>query len=399
MNQEFNLLRKELDNELNQNILPYWMQHSLDTNYGGFVGGINFFNKPIPKATKGAVLNARILWTFSAAFRLTSKQTYYDIAKRAYNYLIAYFIDKQFGGVFWELSYTGEPVNTRKQIYALSFALYGLVEYYRASGEEQALNEAVKLFSLIEKYSFDKEKNGYVEAFSRNWQVLTDMRLSEKDANESKTMNTHLHILEAYTHLFRVYKNQRLKQALKNLIELFLEKFISNEFHLNLFFDEDWNPKSNHISYGHDIECAWLLYEAAEVLHDVVLIEKVKKISIAMTKAVLPAVDNDGGLFNEYEPNHNLTDTDKHWWPQAEALVGFFNAYQLSGETIFAKQTLASWNFIKHYMIDKNHGEWFWRVNKQGIPYTTNEKAGFWKCPYHNARACMEILARNTDNI
>jgi mannobiose 2-epimerase len=397
MNQELNLLRKELDNELNQNILHYWMQHSLDTNYGGFVGGIDFFNEPIPKATKGAVLNARILWTFSAAFRLTNKQNYYDTAKRAYNYLNAYFIDKQFGGVFWELSHTGEPVNTRKQIYALSFAIYGLVEYYMASGEEQALNEAVNLFSLIEKFSFDKEKNGYIEAFSRNWQVLTDMRLSEKDANESKTMNTHLHILEAYTHLFRVYKNQRLKQALKNLIELFLDKFINKNFHLDLFFDDNWNQKGNHISYGHDIECAWLLYEAAEVLHDTLLIEKVKTISIAMAKAVLPAVDIDGGLYNEHEPNHNLTDTDKHWWPQAEALVGFYNAYQLSGDELFAKQALASWNFIKNHMIDKNHGEWFWRVNKQGIPYSTDEKAGFWKCPYHNARACMEILARSAD--
>ena len=298
MKQQLIQLHVELKNELNQNILPYWMQHTIDTNHGGFIGAVGFLNEHLTEAPKGSVLNARILWTFSAAFRLTGNQAYYETAKRAYNYLINYFFDKQYGGVFWELSYTGEPLNTRKQIYALSFALYGLVEYYRATGEEPSLHEAVTLFELIEKHSFDKEKNGYIEALSRNWQILSDMRLSDKDANESKTMNTHLHILEAYTHLYRVYKNQRVQYALKNLIGLFLDKFISSAFHLNLFFDEDWNLKGDHISFGHDIECSWLLYEAAEVLGNPSLIAKVKPLSIAMAEAVLPAIDSDGGLYN-----------------------------------------------------------------------------------------------------
>jgi mannobiose 2-epimerase len=394
MKQQLNLLQNELKNELHQNILPYWMLQTIDTHQGGFVGSVGFLNEHIPEAPKGSVLNARILWTFSAAFRFTGNQDYYNTSKRAYNYLINYFFDKQYGGVFWELSYTGEPLNTRKQIYALSFALYGLVEYYRATGEETSLHEAINLFELIERHSFDKEKNGYIEALSRNWQLLSDMRLSDKDANESKTMNTHLHILEAYTNLYRVYKNQRVQHALKNLIELFLNKFINSEFHLNLFFDDGWNLKGDHISFGHDIECSWLLYEAAEVLGEASLIAKVKPLSIAMAKSVLPAIDSDGGMYNEYKPANNSTDTDKHWWPQAEAMVGFYNAYQLSGDERFVKQALASWNFIKNHIIDKKNGEWFWRVNKKGTPYETDEKAGFWKCPYHNSRACLEIIER-----
>lgn len=387
-------LREALENELHQNILTWWLRYAVDHNHGGFIGMVDAKNNPNPQAPKGSVLNARILWTFSAAFRLTEEPTYFETANRAYKYLTDYFIDQQYGGVFWELDYKGSPINQRKQIYALSFAMYGLVEYYKACGEEQALKLAIKQFELIEAHSFDKNQNGYVEALSRDWQPLEDLRLSEKDANESKTMNTHLHILEAYTNLYRVFKNQRFQAALKNLIQLFLNKFIHSNGHLNLFFDDDWNLKGDHISYGHDIECSWLLLEAAEVLGDETLLEKVKRVALIMAGAVLEGMDADGGLFNEKEPASNKLDTDKHWWPQAEALVGFYNAYQLSGEKKWAQLAMKSWAFIKKQIVDEVHGEWFWRVNKAGEPNIEDEKAGFWKCPYHNSRACMELMER-----
>lgn len=394
MEQVLKKLRQELENELHQNILNWWLTHAIDHNYGGFLGHIDANNNPNTKAPKGSVLNARILWTFSAAFRLSEKPEYFEAAKRAFNYLTDYFIDKQFGGVFWELDYKGSPLNPRKQIYALSFAMYGLVEYYRACGEELALKQAIELFEIIEKYSLDKTRNGYVEALSRDWQALDDLRLSEKDANESKTMNTHLHILEAYTNLYRVFKNQRLQKALKNLIELFLERFINPDFHLNLFFDDDWKLKGNHISFGHDIECSWLLVEAANILGDTSLLEKAKRVAVKMAGAVLEGLDTDGGMFNEKEPSENKLDTDKHWWPQAEAMVGFFNAWQISDDKTWVHQALNSWAFTQTYIIDRQKGEWYWRVNKAGEPNLLDEKAGFWKCPYHNSRACLEIMER-----
>src|SRR3989339_144836 len=394
MQNGFIQLKNELEQELHQNILNYWMLQALDTTNGGFIGAIDAQNQPNPKAPKGSVLNARILWTFSAAYRLTQKPEYLEMAHRSCAYNTEHFLDKTYGGVYWELDFQGNPLNPRKQIYALSFMIYGLTEYFRITNDKTALSAAIDLFDSIEKYSFDKERNGYIEALSENWQKLDDLRLSEKVANESKTMNTHLHILEAYTNLFRIYKSQKLYKALKNLIELFLEKFISPSYHLNLFFDDDWNLKGDHISFGHDIECSWLLFEAAEVLGDTSLIEKVKPVTIQMANAVFEGIDTDGGLFNELEPAHQKLDTDKHWWPQAEGLVGYYNAYRLSGDDSFSKQTFKSWEFIKNHLIDRRHGEWFWRVNKNGIPNFNDEKAGFWKCPYHNSRACLEIMKR-----
>lgn len=386
-------LKSELINELS-NILAYWQENTIDKKNGGFIGQVDFENVPDALAPKGAVLNARILWTFSAAYRQTKKEAYLLMATRAYQYIMDYFIDNEFGGVFWELNADGSIRNGRKQIYALSFTIYGLCEFYSISGNPKAIETSIELFKLIEKYSFDTSKNGYVEALSREWGKLADLRLSDKDANESKTMNTHLHILEAYTNLYRSLKSEQLKTALTNLIELFLNKFINKQGNLNLFFDDDWNLKSSEISYGHDIECSWLLCEAAEVLGDDKLINRVKDIAIKMAELTKKGLDSDGGIFNNYLPEKDKMDTDKHWWPQAEAVVGFYNAYQISNNPVFLQDSINSWSFIKEFILDKENGEWFWRVNKQGTPYITDEKAGFWKCPYHNSRACIEIVNR-----
>jgi mannobiose 2-epimerase len=260
-----------------QNILNYWMQNSIDEKNGGFIGSIDHFNQKNVDAPKGSVVNTRILWTFASAYRVTKKPEYLKTAERAYHYIIHHFIDKNYGGIYWELDCNGKPKNPRKQIYALSFAIYCLAEYHRATGFPEALQYAIELFNAIEKYSFDKEQNGYVEALTEDWQPMTDYRLSEKDANESKTMNTHLHVMEAYACLYRVWKNDQLAKALRNLIELFIDKFIDGEtYHLNLFFDDYWNLKIDIISFGHDIECSWLLHEAAEVLGDHALVEKPK---------------------------------------------------------------------------------------------------------------------------
>jgi mannobiose 2-epimerase len=389
------IFRRELEEELLTNILPWWMKYTPDTLFGGFYGQVNRENQPLEGAGKGAIMHARILWTFSAAFRMYGDQDYLDTAKRAYGYILERFVDPEHGGVFREVDHRGWIRASRKQIYALAFSIYALAEYRMACGEEQALETARMLFSDIETHALDRVRNGYTEALTREWGALGDLRLSEKDQNESKTMNTHLHVLEAYTNLYRTWKDPQLERALENIIGIFLERFVDPEtLHLNLFFDDNWTLRSSLVSFGHDIECAWLLHEAAEVLGKKEYMGRTGPLAVEMARRNFSGLDQDGGLFYELVPAENHLDSDKHWWPQAEAMVGYYNAFQLSGEGIFLVKTLESWEFIKNRIIDRQYGEWYWSVDREGIPHIAREKAGFWKCPYHNGRACMELIRR-----
>lgn len=401
-------LREETLHALEHNILPYWINNMVDHQQGGFYGQITGDEQVMPEAEKGAVLNCRILWTYASAYRLLGKAEYLEMATRAKRYVIDHFYDKTFGGIYWSVDYTGQPLDTKKQIYALGFAIYGLSEYYRATNDAEALTYAIHLFESIEQHSFDRVKNGYYEALDREWNEMADMRLSEKDANERKTMNTHLHILEPYTNLYRVWKDERLKTQLQNLIELFVEKIYNPETgHLQLFFDEDWQSKYNMFSYGHDIEGSWLIHEAALELGDAALLAKVepiiKHIAVAAAEGLLP----DGSMIYERtlgeltdagHPSADHTDTDRHWWVQAEAIVGYINLYQHFGDEDALNKALMCWAFTKEHLLDNVHGEWFWSVSKEGTINTENDKAGFWKCPYHNGRMCMEIKERFFSN-
>jgi mannobiose 2-epimerase len=386
--------RMEMKQEL-EDILAYWMKFTIDDENGGFVGKIDHDNKIYPGALKGSVLNSRILWTFSAAYNLTKKQEYLSVAERAFHYITEYFIDQEFGGVYWTVDYKGQKLDTKKQIYALAFAVYGLSEFYRASKDERALQAAVDIYNDIVKYSYDEKNGGYVEALTRDWKEIGDLRLSAKDANEKKSMNTHLHILEAFTNLHRVSPTEILEAQLTELIQLFAEHIISKQSnHLVLFFDDEWNERSKVISYGHDIEAAWLVQESTEVLGDKNLLTEIKSRSLEMAKAAAEGLDSDGGLWYEYDPGQDHLIKQKHSWPQAEAMIGFFNAWQNTGDEDFLKQSLKSWEFVKQYMHDKNCGEWYWGVNEDYSPMTREDKVGIWKCPYHNTRACIEIINR-----
>lgn len=389
-------LKVELTHEC-YSIMGFWQKNTLDDANGGFIGSIDSDMTKHPESEKGAVLNARILWAYSAAYRVFKNPDYLTLARRAYLYNTEHFIDKQFGGCYWMLNADGTPSNTRKQIYALAFMMYGLVEFYRITKKKEALDEAVKLFEVIEQHSFDPVNNGYFEAYSREWSLLEDLRLSEKDKNDPKTMNTHLHILEAYTNLYRVWKDDKLKTALKNLIvNIFLGKIINKEKgYFDLFFGADWTHKSENNSYGHDIEGSWLLWEAAQVLGDEAVLAQCKPICLKMAEqAYRDGLDKDGGLMSE-GTNGVVEDSDKHWWPQAESVIGFINAYQLSDDEKFLDAAINSWEFIKNYIIDNKNGEWYWRVSKdEHKVYTEEQKTGPWKCPYHNSRMCMEIVER-----
>ncbi|MBC7628205.1 AGE family epimerase/isomerase [Ferruginibacter sp.] len=382
----------ELQTELSD-ILEYWLKYAPDENNGGFFGKIDAENNWNTTAPKGAVLNARILWSFAASYNCTANEKYLAMAHRAYQYINTCFVDKVYGGIFWTVNFKGEPADTKKQVYAIAFLLYAYSEYYQSSHLEEVKSQAIALYRLIEQHSFDTAQTGYLEAFTRNWQPVSDLRLSSKDANEKKTMNTHLHILEAYTNLYRIWPNENLRNSILLLIKNFTGHIINkNTGHLNLFFDEDWNVKGGVISYGHDIEAAWLLLKAAEVIKDEKLIIQVKEIAIKIAEATKEGLDKDGGLWYEKEQHHLVK--EKHWWPQAEAMIGFFTAWQISGDLQYLHQSINSWQFVKNTIKDTKNGEWFWGVDAYNVPMQGQDKVGLWKCPYHNSRACIELINR-----
>lgn len=388
-------LREEVKDELVNDILPFWMNRMTDREQGGFYGRIDGNNCLHPDAPKGAILNARILWTFSAAFRLLKKPEYLETATRAKRYLLDFFYDKLYGGIFWELNADGTPSDAKKQIYALGFAIYGLSEYARATGDREALEYAVRLFEVIEKYSFDPVQNGYVEALTREWQPIQDMRLSDKDENEKKTMNTHLHILEPYANLYRVWKDERLEKQLRNLIKVFVTRILDAESgHLNLFFEEDWSNKYHIISYGHDIEASWLIHEAALALGDQGLLAEIEPVIVKIAQAADEGLNRDGSMIYENFVDKQKVDRELHWWVQAENVVGHINLYQYFHDEDALHKALKCWQFIKENLIDGEGGEWYWSRYADGTVNRKDDKAGFWKCPYHNGRMCMEIIER-----
>lgn len=379
-------VRQELEN-----ILRFWNDHTFDEKNGGFIGKMDVQGQIDANAPKGLVLNARILWTFSSAYPHTQNPRDWAAAQRAVGAL-APFKDAQWGGYYWSTQADGTPLELRKQIYGLAFVLYGLSEFYKISKDAHVLEECWAIYRWIEKNSFNPKNKGYLEAVARDGSALEDLRLSSKDLNAPLSMNTHLHILEAYTNLYRIAPDEALKGQLENLVDVFLTHIIDADAkHLHLFFDEHWQPIGTEVSYGHDIEAAWLLLEAAEVIH--YQVAACQKIAVEIAEAVLPALDSEGGL--DYEAHRR----ERHWWVQAEAMVGFLNAYQVSKEARFLEKSKLCWDFIQQYMIDRTHGEWFWGYTEDGQLMRGEDKVGFWKCPYHNARACMEVERRLVDEL
>lgn len=392
------ILKAEVKEELVSNILPFWMTKMIDSQDGGFLGRIDGYGRVQEDADKGCVLNARILWTFSSAYRILKNPEYLKTAEISKNYLLNHFFDKEFGGVFWLLDHNGRMKDGKKQIYAQAFAIYGLSEYYRITNDRHCLEKAIDLFRLIEKYSYDSQLDGYFEAFNREWGAIDDLRLSAKDANEKKTMNTHLHVLEAYTNLYRVWQDDLLKKQLRGLINVFTDKIVNSQtFNLKMFFDENWNDKTDLVSYGHNIESSWLIYEAALVLGEQNIIEKVKSICIEIAGSSKEGLMADGSMIYEKFFKTGHLDTDRHWWVQAETVVGFLNAFTLSGNEEYLNISLKAWRFITDNLVDPKNGEWYWSVDKNLQPNLKDDKAGFWKCPYHNSRMCLEIIERQHD--
>ena len=391
-NNEFKNTVREL---LEENILKYWIERVTDHENGGYFGRVDGHDFVHLYAPKGAVLNARILWAFSAAYRVLGNAEYLDAATRALDYFLDNFIDKEQGGVFWSLDYMGKPLDTKKQTYAIGFAIYGLSEYARATGSKRALDSAINLYYDIEKKAYDCKGNGYIEALTREWQPIQDMRLSDKDENGSRTMNTHLHIIEPYTNLYRVWKSEDLKKSILNLIDIFTEKLLNKETnHLDLFFDDEWHGKRNIESYGHDIEASWLLHETALVLGEKQVLNTIEPIIRSIAKASDEGLRPDGSMIYEHWKDNNTYDLQRQWWVQCESVIGHVNLYQhFQDEDAFVKAKKC-WDYIQTNLVDKEHGEWYWAILDDGTTNHIDDKAGFWKCPYHNSRMCLELIER-----
>ncbi len=375
-------------------IADWWVAHTLDQQQGGFYGEVGADNQPLPSASKGIILNARILWFFSETAQQVSTPVYRECATRAYDYLVAHFFDETYGGVYWELNAVGEPINTKKQVYAQAFTIYALCAYFQLTGDSQALVRAQECFNLLEQHAIDHVNQGYLEAFTRDWGVIEDLRLSEKDLNYPKSQNTHLHILEAYTTLYQAHPSTGIRAALAYNIALF-DKYIIDKstHHLRMFMDLQWKDFSPGYTYGHDIEASWLIARALESLGDETITRALTPTLIRIVDVTLnEGVGERGQVLDSYDFASAQTNTDTVWWVQAEALVGFLYAYSVSGEQKYFAAAQAVWEFIKNYQIDHDSGEWLW-LSRLHIPAESpHYKVGFWKCPYHNGRAMMEAI-------
>ena len=389
----FKKIKKQFEYELTDNILNFWVNEVYDPKRKMFIGKISNNGEKFPDAPLSAVLITRVMWTFSAAYRVYPTGVHKRMADEAFRILLETFWDQENGGIYWSVFPNGKPEDKKKQFYAEAFFIYALSEYYLAFQDEKAKQIAISMFMLMEKYAFDTEFGGYFEANTADWKETDDLRLSPKNSGIKKSMNTHLHILEAYTNLFRIFKDEQVKKQLEHLIRIFIDKIVDAETgHLILYFDKDWTVRSEIESYGHDIEFTWLLCEAAEVLGNTEIIEEVEKIALKFTEVSLKeGFAENNGMYYEKEGS-NLLD-EFHWWPQAEAVIGFFNSWQITKNDKYLQQAIKSWEFIQNYIIDKEKGEWLWAVDSDLKP-TTNDKINAWKAPYHNSRMCLEMIRR-----
>lgn len=387
---------RSVEAELRGDILPFWLKHTRDRERGGFYGYIGRDLLPRKDAPRGALLSARVLWTFSAAYRRYHDPEYLEMARWAYDDLLKRFWDSEHGGLYWMVGVDGKPIDARKVVYVQAFGIYGLSEFYRATGEQASLDRAIELYRLMETHSHDREHLGYFEEFTRDWQIsrVRGVRRSAMGSLDQKSQNVHIHILEAYTNLLRAWPDEGLRHNLRELADVLLTKILDgSSHHLRLFLAEDWSPRSDTISFGHDIEFSWLIVESAEVLGDEALLARAKAEAPQIAEVTLrEGVDPDGGVLGEADLK-GLTSTFKEWWPQAEAAVGFLNAYQISGDRRYLAASQHSWEFIEAHLVDREGGEWFQGVSRDGRTKPP-VKVSFWKCPYHNGRACLEVLSR-----
>lgn len=391
-----NCFSQRVSDQLFGHLLPFWCEVAVDHQQGGWMGWISNDLQTDRRQPKGLILNARLLWTFSAVHQARPDKLYRQMADRAFDYVMTRFWDEQHGGAFWCLDDTGHVLDDSKKIYGQAFYIYALTAYCRAFRDPASLVRAQQVFELIEHHAHDSDFGGYFEVRRRDWsEAGPNARLSDKDMNEKKSMNNHLHLLEAYTNLYRVWPDSLVARRLRELLRLFERHILNSQaWHFNHFFDEQWHNRSDSYTFGHDIEGSWLFCEAAGVLSNAALLKHVRSVALSMAGVTLrEGIDADGALLYEAK-GQKIIDAGKEWWPQAEAIIGFLNAFQLSGDKKFLHAALRVWDFIENRLVDRVHGEWFWRITPEDKVDASLPKVSEWKDPYHATRACLEMLRR-----
>ena len=387
------MMVEEIKSHLLENIIPFW-KSLRDDEYGGYYGWMDYDLKLDKKAVKGCILNSRILWFFSNAYTLLKDESLLEEAKHGFAFMKEHCMDKENGGIFWSIKYNGEPEDTTKHTYNQAFAIYALSSYYEASGDEEALNMAKGLFRIIEERCTDDI--GYKEAFDKEFHEIENDKLSENGVIAQKTMNTLLHVFEAYTELYRVAKLPEVKERLKWIMDTFAQKVYNPKLHRQeVFFDAKMNSIIDLHSYGHDIETAWLIDRGVEVLGEKEYEEKMTPITKDLTAQIYKIAFDGHSLANECEKG--VVNTHRIWWVQAETVVGFLNGWKMNPDKPeYLEAAQNEWEFIKEYVIDKRSGsEWFWEVDENGNPYPGRPIVEPWKCPYHNGRMCFEVIKRS----
>lgn len=385
------LLAEEMKNHLENVIIPFW-ESIKDNENGGFYGYLDFDLNIQKDYEKSCILNSRILWFFSNAYLTLKNETLLIYADYAYEFMKNFMIDKELGGVYWTVDFKGNPIDTTKHTYNQAFAIYALSSYYRARNKQEALDIALDLFEIVESKHIDKF--GYVEALSKEYKLEKNDKLSENGVIAEKTMNTLLHVFEAYTELYRVTKKDAIAKSLKKILDIFEDKVYNADLkRQEVFFDNEWNSLINLHSYGHDIETAWLVDLGLEVLNDNDYKNSFKEIIENLTQNVYENAYKDNSILNECE--NGIDDTRRVWWVQSEAIVGFLNGYSKDkANTHYLDAAKNIWEYIKENIVDKReNAEWFWYVDENKVP-SKDPIVEPWKCPYHNGRMCFEVIRR-----
>ena len=385
-------MKTEFERELRENILPFWTDMIRED--GSFPGRVDIDGLVDESAPIGSVMAFRILWMFSAAARRAGNVQAGVMADKVYGYVSSTFVDRKNGGVFWSVSPTGEVLSGKKQSYAIGFAIYALSEYalLRQSSEAEVL--AMMMFRALEDNAWDDEHKGYIEALAEDWNGLDDVRLSDKDMNAVFTMNTHLHILEPYTNLYVLTSDSDVREAILRLLDIFRDRIYDSESsHLGSFFNSSWDRLDKEISYGHDIEASWLICEAADAIccTDV----SYRELADTLVRACGEGFREDGSLIYKYDSGE--WDEERHWWVQAEAVVGLMKMYRRTEDEEWLDMCRGTWKYIQDRIVDPRGGDWYWSRFPDGSVNKKEDKAGFWKCPYHNGRMCIEIMTELAD--